>query len=129
MTPEDLRILCLALGFTTVVAEQDMVATDCGRRAVGFAALIESFCAQAIPNLKTVANQEEASRVDQLIENLKYDISTKGEVNVQKDRNTLRQIHDRLRQRFSAYADDGMIADRVMEMLDDELNYGITSES
>lgn len=122
MTPEDLRILCTALGFTAVVTEKGLPAADLASRALDFASLIESFCTRAVTDLAS-PNQEDFSEIDRLIENLKSGRAAKGATDLEnKDRETLFKIHNRLLQRLYARADEPLLAQHILKMLDDELN-------
>lgn len=123
MTPADLRTLCTALGFTAVVIRGHENRKDNARRALGFANLIEAFCTYTIPHLGEAVNENAAYQLDAMIEGLKRDLYSKGSANLDKSRAILFQIYDRLRQRYAVYANDDMIADRVLELLDAELAY------
>lgn len=129
MTPQDLRILCTALGFTAVVMKGGENQKESARRALGFANLIEAFCNYTIPQLGAAINENEAYQLDETIERLKADLRTRGEADMQKSRHTLFRLYDRLRQRYAAYADDDMLADRVLELLDAELQHDSGSGS
>jgi len=131
MHPHDLRIFCTALGFTAVVVKGEETAHDNARRALGFANLIEAFCNHTIPHLGAPANEDEPWRIDDMIEKLKSDLSTKGEADMHKDRDSLLRLYDRLRRRLAAYASDDQIADRVLELLDAEIAHdsGVTNEN
>jgi hypothetical protein len=51
MTPTDLRVLCTALSFSFVVTQGGKAPKKEGaRRATAFAALIEEFCRQSVPD-------------------------------------------------------------------------------
>lgn len=121
MNPADVRVLCTALGFTAVVLKSDAKQLDSVRRALGFAHQIEAFCNYAIPQLGEAANENEISQCDEMIEKLKNDLRSEGIADLQKNRQTLFRLYDRLRQRYATYASDDMIADRVLELLDAEL--------
>jgi hypothetical protein len=123
MNSSDLRTLCIALGFTVVVIKGDEKHQDGARRALGFASLIEDFCAYNFPQPADAVNENQASELDITIEKLKSDLRGAGQADLQKDRQTLFQLYDRLRQRFAGYADDDMVADRVLELLDAELEH------
>ena len=57
MSPTDLRILCLALGFTAVAMQGEETSPKEGhRRAVDFAKLIEDFCRISLPDAFGAAN-------------------------------------------------------------------------
>jgi hypothetical protein len=124
MNPADLRTLCIALGFTVVVVKGDDKQNDGARRALGFANLIENFCIYNLPPLGEAVNENEAAQLDDIIETLKNDLRGAGHADLHKDRKTLFRLYDRLRQRYAAYADDDMVADRVLELLDAELERG-----
>ena len=124
MTPQDLRTLCTALGFTAVVINGGERQKDSARRALGFANLIESFCNYTIPNLGAAVNENEAYQLDEMIETFKAGLRERGEADLHISRPALFRLYDRLRQRYAAYADDDMLADRVLELLDAELEHG-----
>lgn len=121
MQPEDLRILCTALGFTAVAVKGNPAAPDGARRALGFANLIEAFCTHTVPSLGAAANENEAWRMDETIEKLKTGLRSEGSAPLNHSRATLFHLYDRLRTRYAAFATDDMVADRVLELLDAEL--------
>jgi hypothetical protein len=124
MNPTDLRTLCIALGFTAVVMKGDEKHQDRARRALRFANLIEAFCTYNFPQPSYAVNENEALQLDEIIEKLKNDLRGKGHTDLQKDRETLLRLYDRLRQRYATFANDDMIADRVLELVDAELEHG-----
>lgn len=124
MTPADLRILCTALGFTVVVLKGNQNHKDSARRALGFANLIEAFCNYTIPHLGAAMNENEAYRLDEMIDGLKADLRSRGDADLQKSRRTLFRLYDRLRERCAAFASDEMLANRVLELLEAELEHG-----
>lgn len=124
MNPSDLRIICTALGFTAVVMKDGEQQTDSARRALGFANLIEAFCNYTIPQLATASNENGTWQADEMIDKLKADLQTRGETDLQKSRQTLFQLYDRLSERYTTYATDDMIADRILELLDAEMENG-----
>ena len=127
MNPADLRIICTALGFTAVVMKESDPHKESAHRALGLASQIEKFCYHTIPQLAIAANENTAIQMDETIEKLKSDLRQKGQADMQKSRQLLFQLYDRLRQRYATYASDDMLADRVLELLDAELEMGTDS--
>jgi hypothetical protein len=59
MTPTDLRVLCTALSFSLVVMQGGNGPKEEGAcRATAFAALIEEFCRQSVPDAFATAKDE-----------------------------------------------------------------------
>lgn len=59
MTAADLRLLCTALGFTTVIMQgRDVPSPDGARRAAALAGLIEEFCRATVPDLFSEHEEE-----------------------------------------------------------------------
>ncbi|MDR3448778.1 MAG: hypothetical protein P4M15_03355 [Alphaproteobacteria bacterium] len=115
MTPDDLRLFCTALGFTAVVIKGPPQAQDNARQALDFAHLIEAFCLRA-------ANQDVPQGLDEEIERLKSALRNEGSTDLHKDRATLLHLYERLQQRHALYASNDDVADRVLELLDAELD-------
>lgn len=65
MTPSDLRVLCVALGFTAVVMQGEKVPKqDCARRASEFAGHIEEYCRLTVPEAFEQREDEDMQVVD-----------------------------------------------------------------
>jgi hypothetical protein len=117
----DRRYLCAALGFTAVILQKDDKRKDGIERASRLATLIDAFCQQTLLAMPTV--QQDNSPWDSVIEKLKSDLRTDGAADLEKNRPTLLALYERLLERYLNYATDDMIANRVLELLDWELDY------
>ncbi|MDE2030406.1 MAG: hypothetical protein KGI97_07585 [Alphaproteobacteria bacterium] len=127
VTRDDLRFFCTALSFAAIVIKDEKrgdgraTSADAGR-ILHLADLIESFCAYAAVRHNEAANQDEPVKIDAMIERMKMDLRTRGETDMDKDRATLNRLHERLHRRHVAHAGDDEIADKVLALLDAELN-------
>jgi sirohydrochlorin ferrochelatase len=135
MTPAQmLRIHCTALGFLAVIlkdVEQDKQAL----RAKTIGRLIESFCMVTVPDALGVSNEnigdeKDPALIDQAIEKYKAELMNEGSARLPDDREMLLKFYDRLHQRqqrrkerhFYATGSDDMIANRVLRMIEEEIN-------
>jgi hypothetical protein len=134
MTRADHQVLFTALGFTAVVM-QGTAGPEGAIRARKLARLIEEFCRAALPEAcapasgnPDVADEDEA--LDRRIERFKADLQAKEEARLPEDRAMLLRFYDRLQVRqarrhqkaFYATAPDDLIANRVLTLIDAEIN-------
>jgi len=126
MTPQDLRILSTALGFTAVVMQGENISKkDGARRATGLANLIEEFCHTALPDSfgagAATVFRGDTKQTDRLIERFKGNLKDGKTIDLPHDRDLLLQLYDRLYQRHRSHATDNLIADEILHLLDEEL--------
>lgn len=135
MTPNDLRILSTALGFTAVAiqpSEEELHLR--ATMAKTLALMIEEFCRINVPDAFSVANDilgdsDNPAAIDEAIDRFKVALHENEEARLPQDRKILLQFYDRLQQRkmrweqshFYATAPDSLIADNVLKMIDDEI--------
>ena len=118
LTPQ---LLFTALGFTAVALGGSARSND-AESVRQFAGLIESFCRDAAPG-------REAVSIDDMIDRFKLDLQTSNEAMLPEDRATLLRFYDQLlvrearwqQQTFYDAAPDALIADRVLSMIDREI--------
>jgi hypothetical protein len=133
MTPADLRTFCTALGFTAVVM-QGNTGKDNAARAQDIAVLIEEFCRTTLPDVFLSEEVAPVARddapIDRMIDRFKTELRDNQVASLPQDRETLLRFYDRLQLRqawrhqkpFYAAAPDDLIANRVLSMIDEELN-------
>jgi len=135
MTRNDYQILFAALGFTAVTM-QGAIGTDLATRAHGLAMLTEEFCRNALPEAFAPEDRvQEASSdndsINTLINQFKTELQEREAAHLPKDRETLLKFYDRLLFRqmrreqhaFYSTAPDALIANRVITLIDEELNH------
>jgi len=123
----DLRTLCTALGFTAVVVQGGSHKRNGAVRARKIADLIEEFCTTG----PGVAPARDTDAVDAVIEKFKATLRDEGSALLPQDRESLLAIYDRLQQRrarraqkhFYEMAHDGMIANAILKMIDEEIEH------
>jgi hypothetical protein len=133
MTRTDRKILFTALAFFALII-QGKNAGDRHKavRVLKLAGLVEAFCMEHVPSMLWVKTDETgSSAVDQIIEHHVKELRDKDETVLPAERTTLINLHDRLQQRktrrmrweFYASVKDDVIADLVLKLLDEEIEY------
>jgi hypothetical protein len=132
LTRMDLRLLCMALGFTAL-ATKDGTDIDAVGKVVALARLAEFFCLTNVPGALDITNASvddgRLAELDEAIDRYKADLRTKHEAQLPDDRETLLHFYDRLQQRqlrrrqrqFHASAADDVIADCILRMVEEEI--------
>ncbi len=133
MTRDDLQIFCTALGFATVFATGVPENAD-ACKARRFGKLIEAYCLTVIPEAfgsttQNIGDENGTATIDQAIARYKAALVDEGSAQLPDDRQTLLKFYDRLRQRqqrhqerhFYATGSDDMIAERVRQMVEEEI--------
>ena len=138
MTPTDLRLLCAALGFTTVVMQGgNPPKSEGNRRAIAFADLIEEFCRVTVPDAFGVANfnladDSDVTEIDRALDKHIEELRQKEATLLPEEKPILLKYYDRLQQRksrrmqasFYEMADARVLADRILKYLDVEIEEG-----
>ena len=133
MTRDDLRILCTALGFAITVIK-DVPENNQALRAKTVGKLIEAFCFVASPDALGISNEnasdDDPVSIDHAIELHKAELLQEGSTHLPDDRASLLKFYDRLQQRrqrrmerhFYSTSSDALIANRVMQLIEEEIN-------
>ena len=134
MTYLNSQTLFIALGFTAVILQGKVAETDGAERATALAKLIEEFCALnvvdgALVSTANLANEPDTATIDQAIDRHVIELRDDESTVLPTDKTTLVKFYDRLQQRkarrtqaaFYAMADVKMLADRVLQYLDEEI--------
>ena len=134
MTRDDLRILCTALGFSAVIANDVASREKQALRATAIAGLIEAFCMSAVPDAFGFDASDDiicdATAIDREIDRYKEELRVEGSAELPQDRETLIKFYDRLllrkehydQREFYASGSTAIFANRVLHMVEEEIN-------
>ncbi len=133
MFTNNLRLLCTALGFLAVVMKDGNGTCDGADKAKKLAGFIEAFCHEALP--EEFGEEAQLSPfsdryIDEMIDEFKRQLVEKGEAHLPQHRGTLIHFYQQLMARqllrresnFFSLAPDDIIANRVLALVDEEIN-------